>query len=138
VAHKPKRKRNIVRLYQEIKQTELEVGLGNERRVVEAFTSHYPYPGRISWLYNARLSTRYEDKRGVDVVFTTDVGDILIQVKSSEFSQRVFLRRQRTGEVSKHIKVVVIKASFSPENICKAVLPVLSAERKSRLTKATV
>lgn len=53
-------------------------GYDNENAVVCALL-RFPPP----WMFDARLSTEFEDSNGIDVVAETWFGDLPIQVKSS-------------------------------------------------------
>ena len=116
--------------------TTLEVALNNEKRVVEALGTNYPFADRPPWIKNVRLATKDEDNRGKDVVVeTTDVGNILIQVKSSTCAKQKFLRRQAYGEVSIRILCVIISASNDASAICRIIMPLLNRAHNERVAK---
>jgi hypothetical protein len=135
---KRERRSQMRRLFELMATTERWLGQNNERRVVEAFTTAYPWPEqRIPWIYEVRLGTDDEDHRGIDVVFRTDVGDIGLQVKSSEDGRKHFIERQARGEVGVEIVVVYILPSYGPMEICKIVVPQIKSERNRRLRHHT-
>jgi hypothetical protein len=43
----------------------------------------YRLPSRPPWMHRARPATRMEDRSGIDIVVESDVGALLVQVKSS-------------------------------------------------------
>jgi hypothetical protein len=116
--------------------TESEVAKNNEKRVVTALTSEYPFPNRPAWIGEVRLSTKEEDHRGIDVVIeTTDVGNILIQVKSSHRGREEFLMRQVAGKVSVKIIPVIINPRYDPHTICRIIMPLITHARNERLRR---
>jgi hypothetical protein len=46
---------------------------------------------RPTWIKSARLATTYEDQAGKDIVVTTDVGDLYVQVLSAKTSTTKWL-----------------------------------------------
>src|SRR3989338_11075539 len=127
---KPKRMRRVLSI---IRQTEIEVGRNNEKRVVAAYTTNYPFPDRISWIKTVRLSTESEDQRGIDVVFETDVGEIHLQLKSSKWMESEFLKNQRNQRYDRKIVTAIVSPSLDSTDICKVVTPVIAAERRRRM-----
>ncbi len=69
------------------------IGIANEGRVVRVLND----PGwfrRPAWFMSARLATKEEDRRGIDVVIQTSInGPIHIQVKSSAHRGQVWKRK---------------------------------------------
>ncbi len=41
------------------------------------------------WVTDARKSLRHEDAKGIDVVFTTPLGEVPVQIKSSRYGRRL-------------------------------------------------
>lgn len=114
--------------------TAKQLGHNNERRVVEAYSEqeHGFFP---PWIKSVRLATQEEDRRGIDVVFATEVGEIFVQLKGSSFGKEEFFRRQNNGEVDWRIVVVVIFPSDLPIRIREIVTPLISKEYKRLLDK---
>lgn len=65
-------------------------GAWNERRVLNALSSEPP-----AWVLETRAGTTDEDRRGIDVVVSTDVGPLYLQVKSSRKGAERFDPRGR-------------------------------------------
>jgi len=118
------------------RQTEQWLGENNEKRVIAAYKNDYPYPNRIPWLIDVRKATSEEDARGIDVVFTTDVGVINLQVKSSERGREEFVYEQVDGKRDSNIVPVAMSPAFDARAIVKIVTPLLAAERKMRQREA--
>lgn len=74
-----------------------------EQRVVDLATAIFKSD---AWFLGARLSSVCEDRRGIDVVVRTLLGDVWIQVKSSAKEAQCFRKRQRDGLLAKDICVV--------------------------------
>ena len=96
-------KRSISSLFGKIA---LELGAAAERQLDEAFADAQKNGRLPHWLTGWERQEKYSpaDKHGVDFVFMTDIGKILIQVKSSEANAREF-RWEHTGS---GIRVVVV------------------------------
>lgn len=58
------------------------------------------------WIFGARLATKDEDRRGIDVVVATDVGGLPLQVKSSEKGANVW-RRKNVALGNRHRNVMI-------------------------------
>ena len=122
------------RLYQLFGMTAQWLGLNNEKRVLAAFTTEAPeWIRKIPWICGARHASEMEDNAGIDIVFSTDVGEIKLQVKSSENARAEFVRRQMRGEVGADIITVSVSPSHDATALCHIILPLLSAERKKRI-----
>jgi len=63
-------------------------GHRNEARLVE-IVEHIAQ-NRVSWIYGVRLATLEEDAQKIDVVVTTDLGDLYLQSKSSHKGLKKF------------------------------------------------
>ena len=113
-------------------QTEKWLGVNNERRVVAAFNEEYPWENKIPWLKEVRKATPKEDSEGIDVVFATDIGDIGLQVKSSENARERFVNRQVDGEIDPNIIPVFVSPSYTAGDICRIIMPLVAVERKRR------
>jgi len=122
--------RRILRIINEIGK---EVSHNNEVRVLQAYTSDYPFPDRMPWIKDVRLANGHEDQRGIDLVFSTDVGDIFLQLKSSEVFAEKFRREQKQRKLRTHIVVAVTDVKHGPREICKIITPLLAFERNRRL-----
>jgi hypothetical protein len=64
-------------------------GIESEMRLLEScrLSAHPP------WMHRARLATRIEDRSGVDILVESDLGALLVQVKSSNAGKQHFRRR---------------------------------------------
>lgn len=103
---------------------DLQFGLGNEKRFFHAWQDRAHYP---NWVKNIRKATKEEDDNGVDaVVGTKDIGDILLQLKSSESGVAHFLR----AHGSDGILPLVVQANDTPEFIRQQTLMVLYRARQ--------
>lgn len=80
------------------------VGDVHERQVLDI--AKVALHGR-PWIRSVRLSTLEEDRRGIDIVVETDLGDIYVQVKSSEGGANKY-RRQYAASPDLARTVVVV------------------------------
>lgn len=71
-----------------------ERGASAERRVLLALAEAV---SRTEWLRGAWRSTPDEDARGIDIVANTDVGQLYLQVKSSQHERAYKLSRVMDG-----------------------------------------
>src|SRR5258708_7558450 len=99
-------------------------GLESELRVVEACR----LPTRPPWMTKVRRATRIEDNSGIDVVVESDVGTLLVQVKSSNLGKKHFRPRAFLG-----IALVVVRPADTPEALLKKVVGELEPVRELRL-----
>lgn len=63
-------------------------GQRSEARLIEVV--EHIAKNRVSWIRSVRKATIEEDAQKIDVVVTTDVGDLLLQVKSSRAGLKKF------------------------------------------------
>ena len=105
-----------------------EKGLSREKKFLRALRPPYRPP---SWIYEVRPATRKEDTRGIDVVVLTDVGNIYIQVKSSERAKRKFLEKRR----STMIEVIVVSSSDNHYDLQWKFLRAVSEIREELLSR---
>lgn len=111
-----------------LEKTGQDLGLNNERRVVDAYTREAPPESTPSWIQSVRLSTQEEDQCGIDVVFTADVGDIFVQVKGDRMAERKFARWQEKGEVDWRIITLIVFPSHLAHEIRNILTPLLWKE----------
>ena len=104
-----------------------ERGRANERHVLDACL----LPQRPAWMTSARAGTRAEDHDGIDVVVESDVGKLLLQVKSSRTGKAAFAQRRRRARVA----VVVAKSGDTLEEILRRVVGALAPVRRQYLTE---
>ncbi len=104
-----------------------ERGRTNERHVLEACL----LPTRPAWMKSARAATRAEDHDGIDVVVESDVGKLLIQVKSSRTGKAAFAERRRRAQVA----VVVVKSGDALDAVLRRVIGALAPLRKQFLAE---
>jgi len=85
----------------------------------------------VWWITGFRKATDNEDKkRGIDfVIETTNVGDIFLQVKSSEIGKKESLKKHPK------IPVVIINRGLTLEEIQKRIKKTLSNQRDYYLSK---
>jgi hypothetical protein len=102
-------------------------GIESEMRVLESCR----LPSRPPWMHRARLSTRIEDRSGVDIVIESDVGALLVQVKSSMTGKQHFRQRPLLS-----IAIVVVRAADSAEALLVKVVGELEPIRAQHLEKA--
>lgn len=81
------------RVRQELGRLAFERGRAHEVLVLEIVNE---LRADHQWIRSARLATPEEDRRGIDVVVTTDVGDLYLQVKSSPLGAARFHAGSRT------------------------------------------
>lgn len=79
------------------------------------------------WVYSARLATREEDRRGIDVVVSTDVGPLYLQSKSSSKDAQRFRAKRRP------ILVEVVVAAAQDDTLMRRVRFALDRLRASVL-----
>jgi hypothetical protein len=79
--------------------------LQNEYRVLRALRSRIRDP---AWLRDVRVPTRLEDAYGRDAVCVTDVGELSVQVKSSEHYAKKFLQSYLRGDRGTELTVVIV------------------------------
>lgn len=87
-------------------------------------------PWIISWTRQERLSEM--DLNGIDYIFTTDVGDISVQIKSSRRAADMF-EQIHAGQ---NILVIVINVGYPPETIYRQAYNRLKLFRRMRLQEA--
>lgn len=87
-----------------------ERGTANEYKVLEGIQESSKKP---EWYVAARHATREEDDRGIDLIVTTDVGDVYLQVKSSKFRAEQFKRKIR----KQMIGMIVVKVNETIEQL---------------------
>lgn len=127
------RKRDeVLRLKRIIFETQKEVAQNNEKRVVEAFTTHCPDEFRTRWIYKARPATYEKDHNGIDIVFETDVGEINVRVKSSRRGVEKFRDQQGAGVFDTGIVPVVINVCYDHRDIRRIVKRELEFVRERR------
>ncbi len=89
-------------------QAARERGLQNEYRVLRALRSRIRDP---AWLRDVRTPTRLEDAYGRDAVCVTDVGELSVQVKSSEHYAKKFLQSYLRGDRGTELIVVIVTSA---------------------------
>lgn len=79
----------------------------------------------FSWLQSCRLATKAEDSRGIDVVASTAIGPLYIQVKSSHHGVRHYKQKRRKARVI----IVIIDPLMSDEKVWRKVRGALCVQR---------
>lgn len=72
-------------------------------------------PTRIRWVTAARAATPDEDRRGIDIVVTTTLGALWLQVKSSPLAARAWAAKNG------HKMIEVVVASHDEHTMCARV-----------------
>lgn len=106
-----------------------ERGFAGEQRLKEVFTKFLKGECCPEWLVGYEVATVKEDNnRGIDCwFFTSDVGKIGVQIKSSDKGRRkAKIKRPR-------IPVVIVHQSESDEEIFQQAISVVSRERAKYL-----
>jgi hypothetical protein len=102
-------------------------GIESEMRVLAG--CHLP--SRPPWMQRARLATRIEDRSGIDIVIESDVGALLVQVKSSKGGEEHFRPRKFLS-----IAIVVVRPADSAEALLARVVGELEPIRARHLANA--
>ncbi|OGL73740.1 hypothetical protein A3E39_03865 [Candidatus Uhrbacteria bacterium RIFCSPHIGHO2_12_FULL_60_25] len=85
----------------------VKLGRQNERAVVNALNTRWEAP---LWFLGCHISSKKQDRDGIDVVIQTmDVGELLLQVKSSDCGRRWFLLEERERGLDRPIAVVIVR-----------------------------
>lgn len=85
-------------------------GPENEARVVKAIRELRSDPW-FWWIWDVRPSTPEQDARGIDAIITSEIGNIMVQTKSSSGEAKKFRKRGRArGHDMQDIIVVIAKA----------------------------
>lgn len=108
-----------------------QLGDRAEALVDEAFLKMRGRGALPKWLYNWVHNRKYskEDMSGIDFVFITDVGAILVNIKSSEAMARKFKETHR----NKRIHTAIVNVCDSPEIIYQKLIGQLSCIRKEMI-----
>ncbi len=107
-------------------QLDNERGRRNEERALDAVTT-----ANLSWIRSARLATREEDARGIDLVLETDVGGLFFQIKSSHRGKRKFIDTH--GKSRTRIAVIVLQHLLTEKLFQTRILEAVHSERKAIL-----
>lgn len=100
-------------------------GFTNERKVLQAFAERTP--DVPDWFIAIEKASRELDRRGVDfVIFTADVGQLYLQIKSSERNKRRF----ETAHRHQNIAVVILHVYEFEEEVRGKIIAALSELRK--------
>jgi hypothetical protein len=102
-------------------------GATSERIALEVLRTDPP-----KWLLEVRPATHAEDTSGVDVVVTTDVGVIPLQIKSSRCGKREFLE----AHPDCRYPVVIIRSDASMSQVRDILLSALGEYRAHVLKRA--
>ncbi len=99
-------------------------GRANEARALDAAkkSSH-------RWVRSVRAGTQAEDREGIDIIVSSDVGELFIQVKSSVAGRDRFLEKNR----KKHIEVVV--ANCTDDELKKRIDAAINRAREHVIAK---
>lgn len=95
-------------------------GRESERAALEAISANMP-----EWMTSVRAATDDEDRRGIDIVASTDVGDVYLQVKSSVGAAKDFRRDPRR----RNIAVAVVRIGEPYDIVGKRCVNAIAALR---------
>lgn len=84
-------------LYRMFGEAAQALGRANEARLLEAVEY---LRERHAWILGVRQATREEDSKGIDLVVTTDVGELYLQSKSSKTAAVDFMTKRRKATVT--------------------------------------
>lgn len=107
----PKSKNRILKI---LEKTERSRGFWTEERFLRAIEN--ANGNAPCWFKGISRSTREEDGKGIDFVIHTTVGNIFIQIKSSEAGANKFFKKIKLKRL-KNIIVLVIKIDYDEEKI---------------------
>lgn len=79
-------------LYRMFGEAAQALGRANEARLLEAVEY---LRERHAWILGVRQAAQEEDAKGIDLVVTTDVGELYLQSKSSKTAAVDFMQRRR-------------------------------------------
>ncbi len=115
--------RNLYKLLGEIKRSR---GKKHEDRFIKAMEEGTNFP---SWYRGVRKATRAQDRRQIDAICDTDVGEIYIQIKSSHSGRIKFEEKHgRSG-----IVCVVVNETISEDTIREKTLFFVKQKRSMKL-----
>lgn len=100
----------------------------NEQRVLDVLEWYPP-----SWVQSARRATPDENAMGIDLVVVTDVGHLLLQVKSSKVGAERWRRERIASQRRLDIAVVIVSRGLSDDSLRGRISGVLARVRAERL-----
>lgn len=115
------------------KRLAIERGKISENKVVDALNSN----NKPDWIYLAKLSDAKLDKAGIDVVVSTDVGNLFLQIKNSFYGKQKFLKNKKDYH-NQYIAVIVIHSYFPEQQILDIAIQELQELRNYFLLKRNV
>ncbi len=110
-------------------------GEQQEQRLVKILSQYLEHDTDVPpWLHRIALGTHEQDHQGIDVVATTDVGPLFIQVKSSEIFKRHFeAEHQRHVDRGKRVPildVIVVNDHLTDAQVLGQTLGILRRLRQ--------
>jgi hypothetical protein len=93
-------------------------GRDAEHRVLAALLEWPP-----AWVLSARLATRDEDRRGIDIVVVSDVGELFLQVKASKGGEA-------HARIREDVRIVVARPTDTAEQLRRRAIGHLSGLRE--------
>lgn len=137
-----KEKRILDQLYAErrkalsiIGKVGLERGHRLEQRIVEAFQNIQGKSEKPDWFQGIRLSNPNQDRKGIDVIVESDVGDLYLQIKSCSNGKIKFFKQRGHFRHKKPIAVVVAQYHESDEELRQRVVLAATELRETFLQK---
>ncbi len=127
----------VTQLFRMIRINVRSKGKRNEFRAVAAFRGQFrDVP---SWFRGIRNATNEQDSKGIDVVVRTDMGEILVQIKSSVLGADRFRLEQGNGRYGKDIAVIVITEGLCHRHVRDAIVSgIFGAYEKMRHANSTM
>lgn len=86
--------------------------------------------GNPEWLLGARRAPPWLDARGVDVIATTDDGELQLQIKSSRRGAKAFRRARRHCITPEAVEVVVVGSGDSDAEVGRRLLAAIQKLRR--------
>lgn len=117
-------------------------GNQTEESIMHAFeVAHVETPVWFRGIVHAPQKLDLE--QGIDFVIASDIGDLYLQIKSSNLMANKFRCKQgrkakpcqRRGRYSRHIAVVSTEGAATPEEICKRVFHAVGRKREKLLVE---
>jgi len=115
------------RLDQLLRQSLTRIGHRNELRALQILSDHLrDHPNEPPWFYRVELAIGRGDGRGIDIVVTSDVGPLFLQIKSSDIFKKVQelaeLERQRYERRITIVETVIVNDRRSDGEILRDCL----------------
>ncbi len=111
----------------------LRKGRENERKVIEAFETARVQTPR--WFRGIDWAPQELDGDGVDFIVASDIGQLYLQIKSSDALADRFRTRQARRRYNRYIAVVSTQGCATPEDICHKVINAVGKKRAQLISE---